>query len=197
MNTPLEGTIQHITIGSLTVYRLSLFYCFLFNTTLSALSHRPQLTSDTIPHYNLTFYCACPFGRCLLHRRLQLEHLQKITRGSLYHSSNLSLTVELSFTPLPLSPRSPVRGCATRLSFPLLFLYLPSCSFFTLSDCLVIFYIYFQLERLFIFLCFFFSIFIYLLYIWIEIYMYIFLKTNIYHIFFFFLLREPWCYVLR
>lgn len=55
MRVPLEGTIQHITIGSCICIGSPCYTVIFFNTTLSALSHRPQLTSDTISHYSLTF----------------------------------------------------------------------------------------------------------------------------------------------
>lgn len=51
------------------------FSLFFFNTTLSALSHRPQLTSDTISHYNLTLLCLS-FQLLPAAQEQQLEHLQ-------------------------------------------------------------------------------------------------------------------------
>lgn len=112
----------------------------------------------------------------------------KSQAGSLYHSSNLSFTILLSLTPLPFSPRSPVHGCATRLSFPLLF-FLPSfLQFFTLSDCLVIFYIYFQLERLLYFSAFF-NIHIFAIYLNRNIYVHTFENKHISYLFLFSIAR--------
>lgn len=43
---------------------------FILNITLSAMSLRPQLTSDTISHYTSSLlYCACPLSHGLLHKR--------------------------------------------------------------------------------------------------------------------------------
>lgn len=70
--------------------------------------------------------------------------------------------------------------------------FLPSIlQFFTLSDCLVIFYIYFQLERLFIFLCFFFNIHIFAIYLNRNIYVHIFWKQTYIISFSFFYCESP------
>lgn len=87
---------------------------FFFNTTLSALSHRPQVTSDTISHYSLTLLCLS-FQLLPAAQAVQLLNIYKITRGS-----NLSFTTSLPFTQLPFALRSSARGCATRLNLPLL-----------------------------------------------------------------------------
>lgn len=75
------------------------------------------------------------------------------------------------------------------MSFPLLFL--PSfllAVFFTLSDCLVIFYIYFQLERLLYFSAFF-NIHIFAIYLNRNIYVHTFENKHISYLFIFSIAR--------
>lgn len=77
-----------------------------------------------------------------------------------------------------LSPRSPVHGCATRLSHELPSSFSSFLQFFTLSDCLVIFYIYFQLELLLYFSAFF-NIHIFAIYLNRNIYVHTFENKHI------------------
>lgn len=120
VNTPLEGTIQHFTIGSLTVQACPCFYCFLFQH--HTFCTEPQTTVNQ--RHNLTlyfdFYCALSFFSCITCRAgAHSRNIYKITRGG--HCIILQTAVSpfnfLSHC-FPFSPRSPVHGCATRLSFP-------------------------------------------------------------------------------
>lgn len=82
VNTPLEGTIQHFTIGSLTVQACPCFYCFLFQH--HTFCTEPQTTVNQ--RHNLTlyfdFYCALSFfSRFTCRAGARSWNIYKITRG--------------------------------------------------------------------------------------------------------------------
>lgn len=133
MNTPLEGTIRHITTGCV-------FLPFLFQ------HHR--FISDTT-HTIVPLHCACPFRLLLLllpaAKVLQPQHLKEKSK---IKNQNHKLVVKLQFhlcslshhltSCLSLYPEPPQSWLCYPLSF-FFFTFLSFCNLSTLSDCLVIF----------------------------------------------------------
>ena len=142
-----------------------MFYCLFRFQTPYVLHTKP--TTQPLPHYTLSLgFCSTAGGLhrgslCLCSKRYRLiaELLSDLPAGLLVHSY---------------------------LSFLLVFAFLVLFSFLPLSDCLVIFYIYFQLERLYISLLFF-NIHIFAIYLNRNIYVHILKKqTYISYLFSFF-----------